>query len=351
MEKVVILGGGIAGLSCLNALLDIGVDALLIEANTIGSPKMCGEFLAPKAVSLLQLWDIGPIVPIDSAQFFTGKKQLSIAFPKQAGAIARDEVERQLAQRAFKLGGRIRENTSITNTLPKTENTLHIIELSSGETVEAHTVFFAIGKFGKLTNNATKPIYTGMKLHFKPKQNPSLLHMYCFEDAYLGVVPISNDVCNSALLIKKASLGKSSIFDYFQKLLSSQPKLNELFDGIDFDGLPRIEGHAPHFKLKDLPDWLDSYWIGDAFASLYPAIGSGFSHGIQSAKLAAQCYQNTQVYEYHKRNLSDVKPKLFWGKCINHILQRPYLTASLIPVLQKQPKMLDVILNKIGYIN
>ena len=177
MEKVVILGGGIAGLSCLNALLDIGVDALLIEANKIGSPKMCGEFLAPKAVSLLDLWDIGPIVTIKSAQFFTGKKQLSIAFPKKAGAIARDEVEIKLAQRALNLGGRIRENTSITNTIPKTANTPHIIKLSSGETIEAHTVFFAIGKLGKLTNNANKPTYAGMKLHFKPKKNQA--HYTC----------------------------------------------------------------------------------------------------------------------------------------------------------------------------
>ena len=120
MEKVVILGGGIAGLSCLNALLDIGVDALLIEGNTIGSPKMCGEFLAPTAVRLLQLWDIGPIVPIESAQFFSRQQQLSIPFPKQAGAIARSEVELQLAQRALKLGGRIKENTAIKKNIPKT---------------------------------------------------------------------------------------------------------------------------------------------------------------------------------------------------------------------------------------
>jgi flavin-dependent dehydrogenase len=103
--------------------------------------------------------------------------------------------------------------------------------------------------------------------------------------------------------------------------------------------------------LKDLPNWSDSYWIGDAFATLYPAIGSGFSHGIQSAKLAAQCYQQTQASDYHKRNLSNIKPKLFWGKCINQILQHPYLTASLMPLLQKKPKNLNFILNKIGYIN
>lgn len=351
MEKVVILGGGIAGLSCLNALLDIGVDALLIEGSKIGSPKMCGEFLAPRAVSLLQRWGIGPIVAIESAQFIAGNKQLSIVFPKQAGAIARSDVELQLAQRALKLGGRIKENTAIKNTLPKTAQTPHVIELSSGETIEAHTVFFAIGKFGKLTGNANKPVYAGMKLHFKPKHNPKSLQMYCFKDAYLGVVPISNNVSNSALLIKKSSLANESINDYFQKLRSSQPMLNELFTGIDLDDLPRIEGLAPNFKLKELPDWPDSYWIGDAFATLYPAIGSGFSHGIQSAKLAAQCYQQTQASDYNKRYLIDIKPKLLWGKYINKILQHPYLTASLMPLLQKKPNNLNFILNKIGYID
>lgn len=80
LEEVVIIGGGVAGLSCLNALLDQGISALLIEGSTIGTPKMCGEFLAPIAAQQLQRWDVDPLIPIPHAAFYAGIRQLDIHF-------------------------------------------------------------------------------------------------------------------------------------------------------------------------------------------------------------------------------------------------------------------------------
>ncbi len=37
MKKVVIVGGGVAGLSALNRLSDLGIEAILIEAGTYPS--------------------------------------------------------------------------------------------------------------------------------------------------------------------------------------------------------------------------------------------------------------------------------------------------------------------------
>jgi flavin-dependent dehydrogenase len=132
VEKVVIVGGGIAGLSCLNALLDRGVSPLLLEGYTIGTPKMCGEFLAPQAVALLQNWDIGPLQEIQQASFFSKNKKFEVVFPKPAGAISRSEVELLLAKRAQKKEGRIREKALIQKIIPGTKSAPYIFHLASG---------------------------------------------------------------------------------------------------------------------------------------------------------------------------------------------------------------------------
>ena len=74
LEKVIIIGGGVAGLSCLNGLLDQGQSPLLLEEKTIGLPKVCGEFLAPFASLQLQKWGIGPIQPIKEVCFLIKNK-------------------------------------------------------------------------------------------------------------------------------------------------------------------------------------------------------------------------------------------------------------------------------------
>src|ERR1700722_17562931 len=98
MEEIVILGGGVAGLCCLNGFLDRGIYPLLIERGAIGSGKLCGEFLAPDAVELLEKWEIGPIQKLDEISFSAKGSKLSIK--RRAGAMARSVVELQLAERA-----------------------------------------------------------------------------------------------------------------------------------------------------------------------------------------------------------------------------------------------------------
>lgn len=341
MESVVILGGGVSGLSCLNALLDNGVDALLIEGGQIGSPKMCGEFLAPEVVSILGKWDIEPIIPITKAEFYCGRQKLSIAFPRAAGAMARCEVELKLAARARKLGGRIKENMPFSNVSPATNSSPYIIELTTREQIRANKVFFATGRFLKQPRQAPK--YLGLKLHFKSNISIESLQMYSFAGAYLGIVPISKDEYNCAMLAKYSEL---PIELHFKELLRTQPKLQEIFKDQDISKL--IKGVAPPFGLKKLPDWQGSYWIGDAYATLHPAIGSGFSHSIQSAVLAAN---SAKADTYKKINLISAKRFLFYARIMNYIFQRPKIFEFIIPILKRAPKISQIILRKIGYMS
>src|SRR5262245_1816406 len=51
--RVVVAGGGPAGLAAAAALARGGVATTLLEAGAWGRPKVCGEFLSPDAASVL----------------------------------------------------------------------------------------------------------------------------------------------------------------------------------------------------------------------------------------------------------------------------------------------------------
>ena len=143
MEKLVIVGGGVAGLSCLNALLDRDISPLLLEASMIGSPKMCGEFLAPPALPVLEQWGLGPLPKISQVRFFGGEKVVDLAFMRPAAAYERHQAEVALAAFAKKRGGRIREHAPIKIITPATSRTPYVLHLASGEIMQAEDVIFA----------------------------------------------------------------------------------------------------------------------------------------------------------------------------------------------------------------
>ncbi|MFT6138825.1 MAG: flavin-dependent dehydrogenase [Psychromonas sp.] len=352
LEEVVIIGGGVAGLSCLNALLDQGISALLIEGAAIGAPKMCGEFLAPIAAQQLQFWDIDPLIPIPHAAFYAGTRQLDIHFRKPSAAISRSDVERKLAARARSLGGRIRENTYLEYTTAATESTPFYFKLSTGEIIEAKSAFFATGK---LSHNQEKTKialpYFGFKLHFTHAENDHSLKMFSLDKAYLGIVPITETLSNCACLAKREAVdAATSPEEYFRHLTQSHPVLKKTFTPLDFSTIDILSGRAPAFTQKNPPNWPNSYWIGDTLASLYPAIGSGFAHSIDSAIQAVQSYLKQQPKLYRINYSKSIKTKVCLGSVFNAVLLQPKVGELALPLLKRSPKLVNFVLKKLDYV-
>lgn len=347
MEEVVIIGGGIAGLSCLNALLDKGISPLLVESNTIGSPKMCGEFLAPQTVAFLQQWEIGPIHKIQQADFFAKNKKLHVNFSQAAGAIARSKVEILLAERARKKNGRIQENCFIEKITPATSSSPYYFYLRSGEKIAAKIAIFATGKLGQ---QLIDPTYFGVKIHFDHIVTENKLLMYSMQNAYLGIVPISNETSNCACLIRPRTIDKNtSGKDLFYNLISQDKSLTNIFDKVDLTHATWLQGPAPEFGLKSPPLWPNAFWIGDALASLHPAIGSGFAHGISSAVMATTFYLQNKPKEYQKIYTKHIRSKLLIGKWIHQFLLNPIWGAWIIRLLSFNPWLIQFLLKKIDY--
>ncbi len=339
MEELVIVGGGVAGLSCLNALLDRQISPRLLEATSIGSPKMCGEFLAPPAMAQLNTWGIGPMQSIKQAQFFGSTHSMCFSFPRLAGAYSRHAAEVELAARAIKLGGRIVEQSPIKNIIPATDSAPYRLQLSSGEIILARDVIFATGKFSQSGKFNMSSPYVGFKTHISQVIQPETLLMYSLAGGYLGIVPVTSETSNITCLVKRDVLAKTGTCKAF--LASLLPQAD---GGIDW-----LEGPAPAFGLKTIPAWPHAYWIGDAYASVHPAIGYGFAHSVASALMAVDYYLKHDPIGYHQSLRQVMRPKRIMGKCLHHVLQKPRLCSAVSPLLGSNPWMSSQLLKILDY--
>lgn len=338
MEKIVIVGGGIAGLSCLNALLDSGISPLLIEGQTIGTPKLCGEFLAPAAVSLLNKWEIDDIYPIEQADFLVKNKKLNFVFPKIAGASSRSEMEFKLARRATKKGGRIIQNSLIQKIEPRLKNSPFRFHLQSGEIIESQTAIFASGKVAK--GEKLKPIYSGIKIHFPTIVKKQTLLMFSLPNAYLGIVPISDTISNCTCLIKNNIHHQEPPEILFKRLIQNNKQLKNIFPNLEENtGISWLSGISPEFGFKNPPNWQDAFWIGDAFGSIYPAIGSGFANSVLSANLAVKFYLENNQKSFHTTSKKYIRKKLRIGKFFHTLLLHPRIASLLLFLVKRNPWM------------
>lgn len=347
MENIVIAGGGIAGLSCLNVLLDHGLNPLLLEAGTIGSPKICGEFLAPSAVAVLREWGMEFSQKIDQVHFFIENQTASFRFDQPAGAVARSEAEIFLAMRARKKGGRIQENCLIKEMIPATTEAPYCFYLDSGEKILANTVFFATGK---LANTTIRPkfIYWGMSTHVSSILSPATLCMYSAKDIYLGIIPISSTTSNIACLVKNKLMEKmNSCSILFRELMNSHPGLKQLSAEFNLENADWLQCPMPRFGMRKLPQWPRAFWLGDAIVSFPPAAGLGFAHGINSAVMAAEYFLKNNSAAYRKICAQETKQKLWIAKCLNQILLNPFIARWIFAFLQTNTRLFNWILKRL----
>lgn len=288
MSAWVIVGGGLAGLAAANALVDKGEQPILIEGGTIGRQKVCGEFISPEALPLLQKWGIGPLNPIHVAEYISKHGHFQFQLPQAAASLSRARLELLLLERALLKGMVLIANAHVVslNTSPHYE-----LALADGRVIKAETLFIATGRLPQLASlqlkSRSEKGFVGIKSHFTGVEGGEKLHMFLFPDAYVGVSPAGEDIVNICCLARHDAVQqKGDPKSYIEGLMTSQPLLAHLLSGGSplFD--PWLTCEVPSMGIKQVPDWPGVYFIGDAVATIHPASGDGLAMGITSGAMA-----------------------------------------------------------------
>jgi flavin-dependent dehydrogenase len=333
-----IIGGGIAGLCAAIRLTELGEKPMVIEGGAYPAHKICGEFLSPECISVLNRWDIHP-VPISKVLFRIADDCLDFSFPSAAGGMSHTQLDPSLASRASIGGANIKTNTQVCAFHPKqSADEDHLMTLSTGETIEASHVIIATGRIPSYSTKAPPMHYMGFKAHFKDISHTDCLEMFSLPRAYLGIAPIGENHYNVACLACIEEVKKHATpQDYIENLVTQHRHLHDSLSQGEklFDQW--MVAAIPSFGIKETPAWLDTYFIGDAAMTIPPACGDGLSMGISGGRLAAEYAVRHQTEEFKKMWTTRCSSQIFWAKLLHQLMLNPSYGTPLLRLMHRFP--------------
>lgn len=361
---VIIIGGGLAGLTAANHLSKSGLKVTLIEKNEYPKQKVCGEYISNEVLPYFQ-WlgiEIGDLKPsiISKLEFSTSNgKKISSNLPLGGFGISRYELDYFLSKKAIKNGCKIIHDNVIDIQFINDEFT---IVTSNNLALNSKIVIGAFGKRSNMDQKLNRNFFLenspwlGVKAHYSGEFPTDLVGLHNFKGGYCGVSKVEKNTINICYLTDYEAFKQFKNIDEFQlNIVYKNPNLKAIFENatmifekpltisqISFDKKNAVENHI--------------LMIGDTAGLIHPLCGNGMAMAIHSAKIASELiiefFENKissrGVLEenYSKMWNKNFKKRIATGRLLSKILRRERLATFLMKLLIICPSLLHQIIKR-----
>jgi flavin-dependent dehydrogenase len=251
-RDVVVIGGSLAGSSCVRELTRLGMDAVALERDRFPRHKVCGGFLSPGAVECLSALDVlddvrhAGAAQVTSARVRAGGTEVEIPFERPGMGMSRSTLDDIVAR-----GASVTQGHQVQD----------VRRSSSGFVVDdiaCRAVIDAAGKLSRFTKRRAVEEF-GIQ-YFEDGGRGSVLDFWFLADAYGGGVSVEGGRSNFSFLVRKDALAKY----------------------LDRPGCI-VTGPLAYNRLPG-----DFIAIGDAIGMVDPFCGEGMRHALETGILAAR---------------------------------------------------------------
>ncbi len=296
-SQVIILGGGLAGLTAAIHLSLNGIQVTLFEKDEFPRHKVCGEYLSKEIIPYLNSLkvDLECLNPcsIEKLQFSTSKGKLLSTRLKMGGlGLSRFALDNYLYEKAREAGCEV-----ITDTVQNIDFSGKTFQIStlSGERFISEYCIGAFGKRSNLDKNLGRDFFNkqsgwlAVKSHYRMKGFPDdLVALHNFKGGYCGISKTENGNLNVCYLSSYRSFKKfKDINDYKSKVLRQNPRLDLFFSEAEAVFEKELTIAQVSFQKK-LPVEKHIFMTGDAAGLIHPLCGNGMAMAIHSAKLVSE---------------------------------------------------------------
>lgn len=302
---VIIIGGGLAGLSLAIQLRKLPCSVLVIEKEAYPRHKVCGEYISMESKPFLE--SLG--LPLDSMGLprieqleITDIKGRALHTPLVPGGfgISRHKLDAALAGIAIDAGVAILTKT-------KADHVFFINDHFRVQTQQDQlTAKIVCGAWGKRSNidirwerefilaqKKSLNNYMGIKYHIQYPWPSSLIALHNFRDGYCGISNIEEGKSCLCYLTRAANLQQSGndIKRMEQNILMQNPHLKKIFMEATFLWEQPLAISQISFQQKEQV-WEHVLLLGDAAGLITPLCGNGMSMAFHASKLAFQAIQD-----------------------------------------------------------
>ncbi|MFV8367528.1 NAD(P)/FAD-dependent oxidoreductase [Flavobacterium sp. XS1P27] len=363
-KEVIIIGGGLAGLTSAIHLSKIGLQVTVIEKNSYPKHKVCGEYISNEVLPYLNWLDlnIADLQPtnITNLEFSTANgKTIKSVLPLGGFGISRFTLDEYLYKKALENGCKILQD-NVENIA--FDNNQFTVTTANKNILKSEIV---IGAFGKRSNVdqklkrdfiTKKSYWLAVKAHYSGDFPSNVVGLHNFKGGYCGVSKVENDMINVCYLADYKTFKQyKNIEEYQKSVVSVNPHLRVIFEEskllfekpltisqISFEKKQAVENHI--------------LMIGDTAGLIHPLCGNGMAMAIHSAKIVSELVQKYYTKEIKSRNELEekfihewnlnFKKRLKTGRFLSSILQNQKLSAVLMRLLIIFPFLLPIIIQK-----
>lgn len=312
---VIVIGGGLAGLTVSLELARAGIGVMVIEKRDYPAHKVCGEYISnevrPYLESLGFLPDRLGAVPISRLSVSSPRGRLLEAPLQQGGfGISRYLLDEGLYRLCLSSGVRFLTNTQVASFVRIAGG--YEVQTSHGETYRARLLVGAYGKRSGLdvkqgrgfTRKASP--YMAVKYHIRYEHPGDSIYLHNFEDGYCGMSAIENGNSCLCYLTRRENLKKSggSIRKMEKEILGKNPHLEKIFSGAAFLYEKPLVINEISFERKTCVE-NGMLMAGDTAGLITPLCGNGMAMAIHGGKILSALIKKYAAGQSDARELED----------------------------------------------
>jgi hypothetical protein len=269
-NALTIVGAGPAGSAAAIAARSRDVPVELYEKSRIPRHKVCGEFLSPGIVPVLDrlgVWDTiqgAGAVPVRRILLRFGRTEKRASLPETACGLSRFTLDAILLNRAIECGARLHRCSADTARRP---------------------VIIASGRVATAPRSSRAGRLFGFKAHYTGPQDDGV-ELFFGSGAYIGVSSIENGRTNVCGLARESLLASYG-FDYdelCEQIPGLKQRMSPLTRCMDWLSIGPVL-YSNHLRSDNAED---VYLAGDSLAFVDPFTGTGITNAVFSGEIAGQ---------------------------------------------------------------
>ncbi|MFS4468259.1 NAD(P)/FAD-dependent oxidoreductase [Maribacter sp. 2210JD10-5] len=340
-QDILIVGGGLAGLTAAIHLAGLGHAVALFETKEYPHHKVCGEYISNEVLPYLDrldidIWGNGAQKISDFKMSSTDGKEIGTKLPLGGFGMSRFALDHLLYQKAKKLGVQFYFEKAVD--IRFSENRFTITTHTEAN-YHSKTVIGAYGKRSVLDKTLQrdfindKNAWLAVKAHYQLESFPEgQVALHNFEGGYGGLSKTETGAVNFCYLAHYDSFKKhNSIEKFNERVVSKNPHLEQFLTRAS--PLFKVPLTIAQISFGQKEPVLDHILMcGDTAGLIHPLCGNGMAMAIHSAKLASECIdmylsddtlsRSWLEQEYQRRWNKTFKKRLWFGRKLQNILLR-----------------------------
>jgi 2-polyprenyl-6-methoxyphenol hydroxylase-like FAD-dependent oxidoreductase len=356
--RVLVVGGGPAGLAAAAALARRGVEAIVAEAGALPRPKMCGEFLSPDAeralaelgatdvVRALRAPEIGA-VRVTVARGGRRLAESASGLDVPGHGVARADLDAALAEAARAAGAGVRERCRVERL---EGDAAGVRAATAAGEISADAVVVATGRVPGVGRDAREPLrdWVAVKTHVRGVRLPRVTELHFTAGAYAGLNEVA---CRGERVVNVCALASRRAWEHaggtpdgiWESLARESPAFAERWRRADPVAGSAVAAAGFGFSVRGARGGGERppLFVGDAAALIAPLCGDGQAMALAGGAALGRILADAQVSSgsaavrsaadaWDREFRASFRGRLVLGRALQSVLLRPAAAACLV---------------------